>query len=96
MAIVVSVIFLIDVLSVIGILFRVGFILALLYLIVPVLAILLGLLFGWSMISQKTGAKSAAVENAVGRIGGVQAQLGVVEIIATLLLVIFFIFKITI
>lgn len=96
-ALVYSIIFLIGAIDGVRVLFAIGApVLAILMLAMPILAILLGLLFGWGLISGKTGAKSASMENAVGKIAGVQAQLGVAEIVVALLLVIFLIFRIVI
>jgi hypothetical protein len=60
-----------------------------------VLMILLGFLFGWTLIARLTGGggQAAAVQQ---KLAGVQGPLGVLTIIVAVLLVIFTLFKIAI
>lgn len=88
-ALIYSVLFLIGAIDGASIAFQFGApVLGILLLAMPILAILLGLLFGWALIAKQTGASSASMNNAVGKISSVQAQLGIAEIIVTILLVI--------
>lgn len=65
-----------------------------LLLAVPILTIILGFLFAWGLVRGK--ARSAQGDAAVAKIASMQGTLGVIDLIAAVLLLVFTLFSISV
>lgn len=89
-----SIIFLIGLFDGIGFAFQIVPVLTLLMLAMPILTIVLGFMFGWSLISKVTGGGQG--DAAAAKVASVQGPLGIATIIVTVILVICLLFSIAI